>query len=182
MSSAQSRQYLTFMLDGEEFALETTKVREVLDYTTITRVPRMPEFLKGVINLRGNVVPVIDMRMKLGMPQAEQTVNTCIVIIEVDYEAETIVMGGLVDSVQEVMEMTSDFVEPPPKMGMRLNAEFIEGMGKQNDKFIIILNIDKVLSSEELSIVQEAGDTGSAVEPDSEDEAEGINMEQPATA
>lgn len=150
----QIRQYLTFKLDGESFALETSRVKEVLEYTTITKIPRMPDFLCGVINLRGNVVPVMDMRLKLGMPLAERTVDTCIVIVEVELDREMITIGCLVDSVQEVLEMSDQEIELPPKMGMKLDTDFIHGMGKQEDRFIIILNIDRILSSEEVSLMQ----------------------------
>ncbi|MBI5190838.1 MAG: chemotaxis protein CheW [Nitrospirae bacterium] len=150
-------QYLTFTLGAEEFALDIAKVREVLDYTTITRVPRMPDFLRGVINLRGNVVPVVDLRMKLGMPAAERTVSTCIVITEVDLDGETVQMGMLTDSVQEVLDLDQGQVQPPPRFGTKLNTEFIRGMGKRDDRFLIILDIDRVLSGGEIAELQHTG-------------------------
>ncbi len=151
---SETRQYLTFILDGELFALDISKVREVLDYTKITRVPQMPEFMLGVINLRGSVVPVIDMRTKFGMNKIDRTVNTCIVIVEVTLDNDNVILGALVDSVQEVFELDPEQIEPPPKIGMRLKTEFIKGMGKKEEKFIIILDIDRVFSSEELIIMQ----------------------------
>ncbi len=151
-------QYLTFKLGDEVFALEISKVREVLDFTAITKVPRTPDFMRGVINLRGNVVPVVDMRLKFGMTGTERTLNTCIIIVEIDLDGEKTVLGALADSVQEVIDLGREDVEPPPKMGTRLKTEFIEGMGKREDHFIIILDIDKVFSSTELSLVQEAGE------------------------
>jgi len=151
---SETRQYLTFILDGELFALDISKVREVLDYTKITRVPQMPEFMLGVINLRGSVVPVIDMRTKFGMNKVERTVNTCIVIVEVTLDSDNVILGALVDSVQEVFELDPEQIEPPPKIGMRLKTEFIKGMGKKEEKFIIILDIDRVFSTEELIILQ----------------------------
>ncbi|MEQ8192270.1 MAG: chemotaxis protein CheW [Candidatus Eremiobacterota bacterium] len=153
-SITETRQYLTFILDGELFALDISKVREVLDYTKITRVPQMPEFMLGVINLRGSVVPVIDMRTKFGMNKVERTVNTCIVIVEVTLDSDNVILGALVDSVQEVFELDPEQIEPPPKIGMRLKTEFIKGMGKKEEKFIIILDIDRVFSTEELIILQ----------------------------
>ena len=147
-------QYLTFNLDDEVFALDISKVREVLDYTTITKVPRTPEFMRGVINLRGSVVPVVDLRLKLGMTQTEKTVNTCIIITEVAVEDETVVLGVLADSVQEVVDLEPGQIEPAPKIGTKLRTEFIKGMGKQNENFIIILDIDQVFSAEELALVQ----------------------------
>lgn len=149
-------QYLTFKLDEEVFALDISKVREVLDLTAMTRVPRTPEFMRGVINLRGSVVPVVDMRLKFGMSRTEQTVNTCIIIVEVNLDGEKLVLGALADSVQEVVEMEPRHIEPPPRLGTRLETGFIRGMGKRDDQFIIILEIDRIFSSDELSVVQEA--------------------------
>ena len=153
-SITETRQYLTFILDGELFAVDISKVREVLDYTKITKVPQMPEFMLGVINLRGSVVPVIDMRTKFSMNKIGRTVNTCIVIVEVTLDSEHVILGTLVDSVQEVFELEPAQIEPPPKIGMRLKTEFIKGMGKKEEKFIIILDIDRVFSTEELIMLQ----------------------------
>ncbi|MFP4037242.1 MAG: chemotaxis protein CheW [Desulfobacteraceae bacterium] len=153
-----SNQYLTFTLGEEDYALEINKVSEVLDYMKITRVPRMPPFLRGVINLRGNVVPVIDLRLKLGMGSIQRTVDTCIVIVEVDMDGETVHMGALADSVKEVIALDPEQIVPPPKFGVQLKTEFIKGMGRQDEDFLIILDIDRVLSSEELAAVyEEAG-------------------------
>ena len=150
----ETMQYLTYTLGEEVFALDITKVREVLDYTSITKVPRTPDFMRGVINLRGSVVPVIDMRLKFGMTQTEKGVNTCIIIVEVTVDGETTILGALADSVQEVFDLEPEHIEPAPKIGMRLNTEFIKGMGKRDDRFIIILDIDKVFSADDLAIVQ----------------------------
>jgi purine-binding chemotaxis protein CheW len=149
----ETTQYLTFNLAEEEFALDIAKVREVLDYTSITKVPKMPDFLRGVINLRGNVVPVVDLRMKLGMSATEKTVNTCIVIVEITMEGELIHMGALTDAVQEVLDLDSRQIEPPPRLGTNIRSEFIRGMGKRDDHFLIILDIDKVLSDDDLSML-----------------------------
>ena len=149
-------QYLSFMLGEEVFALDISKVREVLDSTTVTKVPRTPEFMCGVINLRGGVVPVVDMRLKFGMSKTEKTVNTCIIIVEVSLGGEATVLGALADSVQEVFDLEPDQIEPPPKIGTKLNIEFISGMGKRSDRFVIILDIDRVFSADELTVVQEA--------------------------
>ena len=149
----ETNQYLTFRLDGEVFALGIDKVREVLDFTEMTKVPQTPEFMRGVINLRGNVVPVVDMRLKFGMAKTEKTVNTCIIITEIDLEGETTVIGALADSVQEVLDLEPDQIEPPPRIGTRLRTEFIKGMGKRDEQFIIILDIDRVFSSDELAVV-----------------------------
>jgi len=162
IQAAETGQYLTFVLAEEEFALEIAKVREVLDYPHITRVPRMPDYLCGVINLRGNVVPVVDMRLKFGMSSTQKTVDTCVVIVEADLEGEVVVMGALADSVQEVLDLTEGDIEPPPTMGTRLNTDFIRGMGKQGERFIIILDIDKVLSKDEMAAVAAAGQNPAA--------------------
>ena len=153
----EATQYLTFSLGEEDFALEIARVREVLDYTNITKVPRMPEFLRGVINLRGNVVPVTDLRLKLGMSATKRTVDTCIVIVETGVDGDLMDMGVLTDSVQEVLDLDPAQIEPAPRLGTKLNTEFIRGMGKKDDKFLIILDIDKVLSSEDLAVVQGTG-------------------------
>ncbi len=150
----ETTQYLTFKLADEVFALDISKVREVLDFTSITKVPKTPEFMRGVINLRGTVVPVVDLRLKFGMAGTERTVNTCIIITEVTVDGETTVLGALADSVQEVMDLEPDHIEPAPKIGTRLNTEFIRGMGKRDTAFIIILDIDKVFSTDELALVQ----------------------------
>jgi purine-binding chemotaxis protein CheW len=152
-----TRQYLTFKLGEEIFALEVANAREILEFVSITKVPRTPEFMRGVINLRGSVVPVMDMRVKFGMSQTEKTVNTCIIVVEVSVEGERMVLGALVDSVQEVFELEADQIEPPPRLGLRIRTEFIKGMGKRDNQFIMILDIDKVFSMEELELIQEAG-------------------------
>ena len=150
-----TRQYLTFQLGEEVFAIDVANVREILEYNSVTRVPKSPEYMRGVINLRGSVVPVFDMRLKFGMTGTQKTINTCIVVVEVSYEGEDIIIGALVDSVQEVFELEADQIEPAPKIGTHLRTEFIKGMGKRDERFIIILDIDKVFSVEEISSIQE---------------------------
>jgi len=147
-------QYLTFRLGDEIFALDITKVREVLDFTTVTKVPRTPAFMRGVINLRGSVVPVVDLRLKFGMAQTEKTVNTCIIITEVTVDGDTTVLGCLADSVQEVLDLEPGSIAPAPRIGTKLRTEFIKGMGKRDERFIILLDIDKVFSTDELAMVQ----------------------------
>ena len=156
-SISETGQYLSFRLDSETFAIDISKVREVLDFTTVTKVPQTPDFMLGVINLRGNVVPVVDMRLKFGMTETEATVNTCIIIVEIGLEGETTVIGALADSVQEVLELDPGQIEPPPRIGTRLKTQFIKGMGHHGAEFIIILDIDKVFSAEELAIARETG-------------------------
>lgn len=155
----QATQFLTFTLADEVFAVDISQVKEVLEYTTLTKVPRTPAFMCGVINLRGSVVPVMDMRLKFGMGQGERTVNTCIIILEVNQGHSATVIGAMVDSVKEVMELNPDQIEPPPRIGTNLRTDFIQGMGKQDEHFVIILNSDKIFSQDELSVVQSAGES-----------------------
>jgi purine-binding chemotaxis protein CheW len=151
----ESTQYLTFVLDREVFAVDVAKVREILEITSITKVPQVPDFMRGVINLRGCVVPVIDLRVKFGMEGTEQTVNTCIIVVEVVMDGENIVLGALADSVQEVIEMEPTQIEAAPHIGTHLKTEFLKGMGKHDGRFVMILDIDKVFSTLELLVLQE---------------------------
>jgi purine-binding chemotaxis protein CheW len=154
MSDNTTLQYLTFGLGEEVFALETGSVREVIELVSVTRIPKTPPFMRGVINLRGHAVPVVDLRIKFDMPKVADTVNTCIIIVDVEVEGENCYMGAIVDSVREVFEMTSDQINPPPRMGTSIRADFIRGMGKQNEEFIMILDIGKVFSPEELQVMR----------------------------
>ncbi len=154
MSASDTTQFLTFTLADEIFAVDISQVREVLEYTNMTRVPRTPEFMCGVINLRGHVVPVVDMRLKFGMDKSKRTVNTCIIIIEVRVDDGATVLGAMADSVKEVMTLESNLIEPPPRIGTKLRTNFIQGMGKHGDQFIIILDSNKVFSSNELDVMQ----------------------------
>jgi purine-binding chemotaxis protein CheW len=168
----RTTQFLSFNLAEEVFAVDITKVREVLDFTSVTKVPQTPDFMRGVINLRGSVVPVVDMRLKFGMSETEQTVSTCIIIVEVVLEEESVVIGALADSVREVFDMDNDQIEPAPKIGTHLNTEFLKGMGKKEEEFILILDIDKVFSSDEIKHVQESS------EMQMEEEETGIQIEE----
>lgn len=151
-SLGNTMQFLTFTLDGEIFALEIDRVREVMDFTAVTRVPRTPDYMRGVINLRGLVVPVVDLRLKLGMSRTEKSVNTCIIITEVTVDGETQVIGAMADSVQEVLDLEPSQIEPPPRIGTHLNTEFLKGMGKHDDQFVIILDMDRSFSAEDLAL------------------------------
>lgn len=151
-------QYLTFRLAEEIYAMEITRVREVLDYTRITKVPKVPEFMRGIINLRGGVVPVVDLKRKFAMGETKRSVDTCIIIVEVDVENESTLIGTLADSVREVIELNASQIEPPPKIGSHIRTEFIKGMGKQDETFIIILDINSIFTLDELSMVQSIGE------------------------
>lgn len=145
--------FLTFKLGDEIFALDVSQVREVLDLTNITKVPRAPTFMRGVINVRGSVVPVVDLRAKFGLPATDDTLDTRTIVMDLSLDGETAVIGALADSVHEVIEIEPSAIEPPPKIGMRWKTEFIKGIGKRNDEFIIILDIDRVFSVAEMALV-----------------------------
>ena len=142
--------YLTFKLGEEEFAAHVGKVLNILEMTKITEVPKSPDYMKGVINLRGSVLPVIDTRIKFGMTPTEYTPNTCIVVMDIDMDGDSIHVGALVDSVQAVLEIEDTQILPPHSIGHKYRSEFIEGVANINDSFIMILNMDEVFSSEEV--------------------------------
>ena len=146
-------QYLAFKLDNDLFAVDVGKAREILDFVEVTRVPQTPDYMLGVINLRGSVVPVINLRRKFGMAEVERTVDTCIIVLEVEVKDAPVVIGIVADAVQEVLDLNAEQIEPPPRLGTRLNTEFIQGMGNLDGQFVIILNIDRVFSVEELAII-----------------------------
>ncbi|MBU4294826.1 MAG: chemotaxis protein CheW [Proteobacteria bacterium] len=148
-------QYLTFKLGEEIFALDVAKVREILDFTTVTKVPQTPNYMRGVINLRGSVVPVLDLRLKFGMSATEKTVNTCVIVVDTVLDGEPMVLGVLADSVQEVIDLEPEQIEPAPRIGNRINIDFIQGMGKHNEMFMMILDIDRVFTAEVLAPLQE---------------------------
>ena len=148
-------QYLNFTLGKEVFALDISSVREVLELPSITKIPRTPDYMCGVINLRGHAVPVMDMRLKFGMPATDATVDTCIIIVEVEFEGENVIMGGKVDAVREVFDLTPDHIEAAPRMGTSINTDYIKGIGKQDESFVIILDIAKVFSAAEMAIAKE---------------------------
>jgi purine-binding chemotaxis protein CheW len=156
----ETRQYLTFRLGNEVFATDVAKVREVLDMTPITAIPRTPEFMAGVINLRGTVVPVVDLRLCFAMSKTENTRNTCIVVVEGMLGDEVTVIGALTDSVEEVIDLDPDQIEPAPRIGTQVRTEFIRGMGKRDTQFIMILDMDRVFSAEQMTAIhaQEAAD------------------------
>ncbi len=157
----EQSQYLTFRLGDEEFGVGILQVKEILEYGGITRVPMVPDFIRGVINLRGNVVPVVDLAAKFGMPKRDVTNRSCVVIVEVSLGGEQTTMGVLVDAVSQVMDILPQEIEPPPPFGAKIKVDFIRGMGKTERKFIILLDIDKVLSGEEMTAIAQAASSGS---------------------
>ena len=150
----ETRQYLTFKLGDEVFATDVAKVREVLDLVPIAAIPRTPAFMAGVINLRGTVVPVVDFRLCFGMSKTETTRNTCIVVVEVLLDGEKTVIGALADSVEEVVDLEPDQIEGAPRIGTHIHTDFIRGMGKRDEQFIIILDIDRVFSAEQFEAIR----------------------------
>lgn len=144
-------QYLTFHLAGEEYAVGILQVKEIITYGTLTKVPHTPPSIRGVINLRGNVVPVVDLGLKFGLTQSPVTDRTCIVIVEANINDSRTVMGVVADSVSQVISMTEDDILPAPAFGTRVRIDFLRGMGKAGDKFVLILDIDKVLSADDLA-------------------------------
>lgn len=157
VKQTELNQYLTFTLDGEFYAVAVHSVKEVLEYTEVTKVPRTVDYMKGVINLRGSVVPVIDLRTKFGMPEAEKTIATSIIVIEVTVGADRAVLGMIADSVQEVINLDPQDIQPPPRVGTAVDTDFIQGIGKHDERFIIVLAIDRVFSDTDISEVSNAG-------------------------
>lgn len=147
--------YLSFSLDGEYFAANVAKVLEILELAKITKVPQVPDFMRGVINLRGQVLPVIDTRLKFGLPPSESTRDTCIVVMEMQLEDELINVGILVDAVEAVLEVKDSEIMPPPSLGNQYRSEFIAGMARNNDEFLMILNVDKILTFDEKKVIKE---------------------------
>jgi len=144
----QAAQYLTFMLGGEAFGIGIMAVKEIIEFSGITEVPMMPESIRGVINLRGAVVPVMDLAARFGRPQSVPGKRTCIVIVELDNDGERQLTGVVVDAVSAVLDIPASEIEPAPSFGTRIRGDFIAGMGKLNGKFVILLNVDQVLALE----------------------------------
>lgn len=145
--------FLTFKIGEELFAANVGKVISILELTRITKIPRTPDYIRGVINLRGMVLPIIDLRIKFGLESTEFTTNTCILVLEIEMDDNSIKIGALVDSVQEVLEIEAHELLPPPHIGSNLQTEFIEGMYKMEDTFVMVLNMDMIFSSDELTVM-----------------------------
>ncbi|MGB6474222.1 MAG: chemotaxis protein CheW [Candidatus Sulfotelmatobacter sp.] len=154
-------QYLTFITAGEEYAISIVKVTEIVEYETVTTVPNTPMWIRGVTNLRGRVVPVVDLAVKFGLPASGISKFSCIIITEVMFEGENLTMGVLADSVSQVIELSAEEIEQTPPFGTRVKTEFLLGMGALGKKFCLILDIDKVLSADEMLAVTESAAEGS---------------------
>ncbi|WP_343162772.1 chemotaxis protein CheW [Oleiagrimonas sp. C23AA] len=156
----QQGQYLTFTIGGETFAVSILRIKEIIEYTGITTVPMMPDCIRGVINLRGAVVPVLDLALRLGRAASPVTKRTCVIIVEVQDDEGCQDMGIVVDAVHAVVDMSEQDIEPPPAFGARIRSEFIAGMGKRDGGFVIVLDLAHVLAQEELGAL--AGGTAQA--------------------
>ena len=150
------QQYLTFVLSGEVFAIGILAIKEIIEYANVTPVPMTPAYTRGVINLRGAVVPVLDLSVRFGRSASEVTKRTCIVIIEVGAGRARQDIGIVVDAVNAVLDIPATEIEPPPRFGMHVQAEFVQGMGKVGGKFVILLNVDQVLGPEEMAALAQA--------------------------
>ncbi|MFP4164070.1 MAG: chemotaxis protein CheW [Chitinispirillaceae bacterium] len=142
--------YLTFRLADEGYGLEILKVQEIIGMMSITRIPRTPEFIRGVINLRGKVIPVVDLRLKFGLDKKNDTQKTCIIVVQVTKDEQEVTMGIIVDEVSEVLDIEAKQIEPPPSFGATVDTDFILGMGKASQKVVMLLDVDKVLSKNEI--------------------------------
>ncbi|MBP7283023.1 MAG: purine-binding chemotaxis protein CheW [Leptospiraceae bacterium] len=151
----EESQYLTFLSGTEVFGIGILHVKEIKEYASVTTIPMMPEYVKGVINLRGNVVPIIDLPVRFGREKSIISKRTCIIIVEIAFEDESMDIGILVDAVNEVIDIPADLIEPPPSFGSKIRIEFIEGIGKLENQFVILLNVNKTLSVSELSVIEE---------------------------
>lgn len=149
-------QYITFQLGNELFAIDVAQVREILELSQVTRVPTAPDYMRGVVNVRGRAIPVVDLRMKFGLPPAADTIESRVVVMELELDGETTVLGGLADSVHEVLDLDPSQINPPPKIASRWRTELVRGMGRRGDQFIIILDIAAVFSSDEVALLQDA--------------------------
>jgi purine-binding chemotaxis protein CheW len=150
-AASETSQYLTFRLDGELFALETQRIRELLAFRGAARVPSMPDFMRGVIDLRGHVVPVVDLRLTLGLPAIENTIDSCVIIIEVEVDGERTMLGALADSVEEVIDLAGAQIKPPPRNLTRIDADCLRGIGRRDDDLVLILDINWMLGAQVLS-------------------------------
>jgi len=151
VDTQQTKKYLTFLLKEKTFAISILKIKEILEYGKVTPIPKMPDFVSGAINLRGKVVPVVDLRKCLEQENCEISKRSCIVIIEVAHNHSSANIGIIVDAVSKVMDFSPADIEKAPRLGETINTEFIEGLGKLDDQFVILLNMDKIMSMEEIS-------------------------------
>jgi purine-binding chemotaxis protein CheW len=163
-------QYLTFTVDGGLFAIEIARAREVLEFKGVTKVPNTPPFMRGVLNLRGHVIPIVDLRLRFGMARTEATLHARVVILDLQVDGVATRLGVLADSVQGVIDLGDEELAPPPSIGTRVRAEFIRGVGKRDDRILMLLDIDRVLSVDELPAASTATETIKAPTADTAEE------------
>lgn len=156
MDAASIKEYLIFTIEKELYALHIAKVLEVVEFTSITRVPKTPDYMRGVVNLRGDVVPVIDLKLKFGLNETQKNVDTSIIVMEITIESENIIIGALADAVHEVITLEANDIEPAPRIGSVIDAEYLTGIGKKDEHFLLILNMDKIISTKELALLESA--------------------------
>ena len=157
LEAQEQQQYLTFMLGDEMFAIGILSIREIIEYGYLTEVPMTPPFIRGVINLRGAVVPVVDLAVRFGRQARDNTKRTCVVIVEINGDNGSQEMGVVVDAVNEVLEIANADIEPPPQFGARIRSDFIKGMGKIDGKFVVLLDVNRVLLVEEVAVMANLG-------------------------
>ena len=155
-AAVEPAQYLTFMLAQEQFAIGILGIKEIIEYHGVTEVPMMPACIRGVINLRGAVVPVMDLLARFGRPSSEATKRTCVVIVEIEGAAERQVVGLVVDAVNEVLDIAATDIEPPPSFGARVRSDFLHGVGKVRGKFVLLLDVDRALSLDDIGEAADA--------------------------
>jgi len=158
VKTLEGKKFLTFLMANEKYGLEILKVREIIGIMDVTPVPTTPAFVRGVINLRGKVIPVMDLRLKFGMEAKEDTQRTCIIVVHLAREGQEMIMGIIVDEVSEVLDIDQDQIEPPPSFGADIRTDFILGMGKVNQRVVTMLDIDRVLSEREIALVENSAE------------------------
>ncbi len=158
VKTLEGKKFLTFLMANEKYGLEILKVREIIGIMDVTPVPTTPAFVRGVINLRGKVIPVVDLRLKFGMESKEDTQRTCIIVVHLAREGQEMIMGIIVDEVSEVLDIDQDQIEPPPSFGADIRTDFILGMGKVNQRVVTMLDIDRVLSEREIALVENSAE------------------------
>jgi len=155
-TTREVNQYLSFALAGDEYAMRLVHVREIIACGTLTRVPGVPSWIRGVLNLRGSVLPVADLALKFGLPETAITPRTCVIVVEIQLSGERVAMGVMADAVSEVLELSADDIQAPPPFGPKVRMDCVEGLGDSNGRFVVLLSMDRILSSSELVEASEA--------------------------
>ncbi len=178
----KTNQYLSFRLGAESYAIDVANAREIVECCGISQIPDMPDWIRGVINLRGSVLPVLDLKQKFGMGLTEQTKHTCIIVVEIVLEGDPFIIGVLADAVQEVFELAPSEIEPPPRFGTRISTAYLRGVSRRNERFYIILDADRIFTSGDLAHTEQAIDESEALVAADCREPVASGAEQPAEA